>query len=328
MKLDLNSGSLTARWTLEEPQQAVFGNPFQNAGWHEVKADSGVYRQLLYSDGAEPLGRLGVRDIAVLGSYRRWALLGEPVATTSRPIDQAQALTALLAYAKSEGVDVLDCQFNMARWSTEAVEAVLPPDCHEPFGTYLVDLTVGEEAARSGFSSNHKRQLKQALKAGLSVRRSVEIEPLVSLLTAVYGRTDRKVPFSPEYLARLLAMDSDSLVAVTVESDNAIEMVLLVPHDGGRGYFLHGAARPGGVRGAAVLGHFEAMRCLMERQVPAYDLGGARPWHDDPRLQGIAEFKRRFGGPFEAVSRFQVPITRKGRLIHRTLPQLGQRLKG
>ncbi len=312
------------RWIQAEETLTPIDNPFQGAEWHTVKADAGRYLRLNLLSGDTVVGHLGVRDVSVLGTYNRWALLGEPVALQDDPINQREALQSLISFAHGQGIDVIECQFNMARWLTDAVEHTVPSECHEAFGTYVVDLRDGMDAVKSGFSSNHKRQMKQAIKASAQVRDQVEREPLLELLSQVYGRTGRKSPFSAEYLDRLLATQDLSLVTVTVEGPDGIEMAIIVPYDSRRGYFLHGAAKPGGLRGAAVLGHFEVMRLLSERGVPEYDLGGARPWHQDKRLQGIAEFKRRFGGPFEAVSRFTIPLTRKGRLIHKTIPGIGQ----
>ena len=314
------------RWAISDSGTNSITNPFQDAIWHAVKGDAGRYTRLELIQDAELIAHLGVREISVLGAYKRWALMGEPVSINGTDIDQNAALSALVHFARAQNVDVLDCQFNMARWATDAIEHALPSEFQEAFGTYVVDLTAGMDAVKSGFSSNHKRQMKQAIKASLVVREGVEHSPLMDLLGQVYGRTGRTAPFSKEYLHRLLNTDDLQRVEVTVEGPDGVEMVLIAPYDQQRGYFLHGAARPGGARGAAVLGHFEVMRILAERGVLQYDLGGARPWHEDKRLKGIAEFKRRFGGPFEAVSRFKLPLTRKGRLVHKTIPGIGNLL--
>ncbi|MCA9538928.1 MAG: GNAT family N-acetyltransferase, partial [Myxococcales bacterium] len=266
-------------------------------------------------EGGRCLARLALREITVPGVYRRWALLGEPVPTTA-PVDHAVALAALARLARAQRVDVLDCKFNMARWATAAVEAVVPASAHELFGTYLVELGDGLDGVLKGMRTNHRRLWRKIEQLGPEVRHRLDFEPFLALLDETYQLTGKKMPHGAAYLRTLLTTPAVPVVAVGVHHEGALQAGVLVAHDRHRGYYLHGAARRDGLPGAAVMAHVEAMRLLIERGVPIYDLGGARPEHSDARLAGIADFKRRFGGPFEAVSRFEWPLTRRGAWLH------------
>ncbi|MCB9549800.1 MAG: GNAT family N-acetyltransferase [Myxococcales bacterium] len=303
-----------ARWL--PPADAARGRPeavFQRLAWHRHKRDAGRYRVLEWVVDGARLARVALRDVRVPGLYRRWALLGEPD-WVGAPGDARAALADLLDAARAEGVDVVDCQFNMARWPPEA----LPPGAEAAdFGTYVVDLRGGLDAVVQGLSSGHRRDWRRGLRDGLETRERVHPAEFIALLRETYAHGDKALPFSEAYLRRLLESPAIPTLQVGVYADGALQAAALVPYDARRGWYLHGGVRRPGPVGAAVLAHVDVMARLIERGVPAYDLGGVRPGTTDPRLAGIADFKRRFGGAFEPVARWRVALSARARLVDR-----------
>lgn len=286
---------------------------FQRPQWHDHKGDFGRYLVLEWVPDGARRARIALRDVYVPGVYRRWALLGAPewIGQTN---NEATALADLLATARRRGVDVVDCRFNMARWHPDA----LPPEAHhEPFGTYTVDLTPGLDPVIQGLSSGHRRDWRRGLRDGLTVRERVHPDDFIALLTQTYEHGGKKQPFSERYLRRLLEAPQIPTLQVGVYQGDQLTAAALVPYDRHRGYYLHGGVTRPAPIGAAVLAHMSVMERLIGKGVAAYDLGGVRPGADDARLVGIADFKRRFGGGFEPVARWQVVLTARGRLAEK-----------
>ncbi|MEZ4475018.1 MAG: GNAT family N-acetyltransferase [bacterium] len=305
------------RW--HPPADRERGRPegvFQRLAWHRHKGDAGRYRVLEWVPDGARRARIALRDVYLPGLYRRWALLGEPD-WIGPPGDARAALDDLLAVAVAEGVDVVDCQFNMARWPPDA----LPPEAEvSDFGTYVVDLRGGIDAVVRGLSSGHRRDWRRGLRDGLTARERVHPAEFIELLRETYAHGAKEMPFSAPYLRRLLEAPEVPTLQVGVYAQGALQATALVPYDGRRGWYLHGGVRRPGPVGAAVLAHMDIMARLCERGVAAYDLGGVRPQTTDPRLAGIADFKRRFGGMFEPVARWRVLLSARARLVDRLRP--------
>ena len=247
--------------------------------------------------------------------FKRWVLQGEPYQVADS-ITQETILTSLQGFAKDSGVDLMTCTFNMARWSEEATRAIIPEEAVEPFGTYLLDISTGMASIEAGMRGNFRRSLKKARNEQPRITTSVPVAEFMDLLSTSYGQTGRAVPFSRAYFDGLLNRPAIRTVCVGIyTAEGRLDATGLAVYDDYRGYYLHGAARRDGLHGAAILLQCELMERLIEAGVPRYDLGGARLETDDKRLAGIAAFKRRFGGEYEPVGRFQWPISRRGRFF-------------
>jgi lipid II:glycine glycyltransferase (peptidoglycan interpeptide bridge formation enzyme) len=106
---------------------------------------------------------------------------------------------------------------------------------------------------------------------------------------------------------------------VSVWHGQALQAALIAAHDRVRGYFVHGVSADSPAQGATVLLHLATMQRLKERGVRCYDFGGVPVGEMSERLAGIARFKQRFGGKFEARARFTLILDDRGRRLGRAL---------
>lgn len=284
-------------------------NAFQTPTWHAIKQDAGRYRVLAWHAGGERRALMGLREQWIPGVLRRWSLLGEPIPTAA-PIDQPVALAALLSFAAQRKVDLLDCWFNMARWQPDAIPLAAE---RQDFGTYTVALDAPLDAIIGRMSKGHRRDYRRGLREGCAVVEGIDAPTLGSLLDETYAHGDKARPFDLPYLERVLSAEVLPKVVVSVRFEGQVVATVVAPHDPRRGYYLHGGTRRPAPIGASVIAHVEAMRRLQARGVACYDLGGVRP-EGEGRLAGIGDFKRRFGGLFEPVIRWRMPLSRVGRL--------------
>ncbi len=313
---------LTCRWA---PAAAppLPGGLFQSPAWFALKRPGGEYRALELVRAGRRVGGLGVRSVRTAGLVRRWELLAAPVAAPDETFDQAEALRAVLAFARREGADLVECFSNMARWTHPEVGAVLAEfeAETEAFGTYLLALAPGPEALRAGMHSEHRRLLRKAEAAGVVVRPLLPPDPFVELMDETYGRGGKDRPFDEPYLRRLIEAPGLDRLLVSAWTGDTLEAAAIVPYDRERGYYLHGASRTGCAQGATVAVQMAVISGLAAAGVVAYDLGGARRETTDERLRGIFRFKERVGGVFEDCLRWRCPLTALGRgglaLAHR-----------
>jgi hypothetical protein len=222
---------------------------------------------------------------------KKWVLYG------SFSENGQEGLKQLFHQARQQGIFQVESNFNMARWENrDMLEEMVT--ITEPFGTYLIDLSLEKETLFSNLHRHHRRTVRYANREGLVVDFNLKIEELENLMALAYRKTGRDNPFKRSYFQALKRRFQKNYLLAGVISNQGVEAALLVPYDQQRGYYLHGGARMDGVRGAANLLHWEMILRLKEMGVLYYDLGGARASTDDPRLKGIFKFKERFGGKF------------------------------
>lgn len=207
-------------------------------------------------------------------------------------------LEALFVLGRRQGIFQVECAFNMARWSDKVLLTEVGAEIIEEFGTYVVDLEQNHDQLWSGLHGKHRNMINRAGRDGLEVRFDVTAETFIAMMDETYAKGGVANPFSHSYLTHLFALSGKRLLLAGVFSAQGLEAGAVVPWDGSRGYFLHGATRSDPRPGAANLLHWEVMLELKRRGVAGYDFGGARRDTNDPRLAGIFRFKERFGGTF------------------------------
>lgn len=312
---------VTWRWAARDaPPEA--GSIFQTSGWFAVKRPGGRHRVAECLRDGRRVASMGLREVRTAGVVKRIELLAEPRGETGETLDQAEALSAFLAFARREGIDLVESFSNMARWTHPGLAAVLSDAETEPFGTYRVDLSPGVDALRAGMHSEHRRLLRKAEAAGVIVRPILPADAFIDLMDETYGRGGKERPFDEAYLRRAIdARETLDLLVFSAWSGDTLEAAAIIPFDRSRGYYLHGASRTNAAQGATVAVQMAAMAALEAKGVGAYDLGGARRETTDERLRGIFRFKERVGGVFEDCVRWRCALTAVGRgglaLAHR-----------
>jgi len=313
----------SVRW-LQAESRARFQprNVFLKPGWTAHARDQGESLFLELVHESRRLGLLTVQDWRLPGAFRQWTLLAEPD-LLDPDVTQAETLDALLSLARRNSVDLVQSFSNMARWTDPAIPGRLADGELTPFGTYVVDLSGGLDAVIAGMHGQHRRLMRKGHKAAVEVRDSVDARAFVALMNETYERGGRKQPFPERYLERLIDDPQVPLIAVSAHAEGTLQAAVLVPHDGRRGYYLHGGSRARATPGASVLAHLRVMERLLEQGTPQYDLGGARRETDDQRLAGIFRFKRHFGGYFEDCVRWRLALTMVGRAVRAGARRLG-----
>lgn len=264
-------------------------NPFLSAAWLQVMQASGAVSGCVEIPCAE--GSAWVGEARMFG-MRKWVLYGE-FGQDARDLWQQ-----LLQRAKAAPVFRVESTFNMSRWREdhfwpEGIRRL------QSFGTYALDLTQSEADLWQGVHGKHRNMIRRAEREGVVVENRLDLTLFHDLLLQTYGRGGKTPGYSLAYLESLQRHLGENLVMAGAYKAGELMAGLLVPFGCQRGYYLHGATRPGGTPGASNLLHWQVMRQLRHKGVGVYDLGGARLQTDDPRLRGIFQFKQRFGGVYE-----------------------------
>ncbi|MBF0311331.1 MAG: GNAT family N-acetyltransferase [Magnetococcales bacterium] len=272
-------------------------NLFLQEKWHAFMAEMGAisgYRAL-----STPEGELFVGEVRRF-RQTQWVLFGAPEQ------GQRTVLDSLFDQARQQGVFRIESRFNMARWREE--ELPTPARTLLPFGTYRLPLDGDADTLWKRLDPDHRRMIRKAREVGLDIRWEVPCAEFHALMEQTYAFGNAPCPYGLSYLQRLHHHLGSQLLSLGAFQNNKFVAGLLVPLDNHRAYYLHGARSSDAPPGTPVLLHWILLQRLLETGVAAYDLGGARPQTDDPRLRGIFFFKSRFGGPFEACSQWQADL--------------------
>lgn len=182
---------------------------------------------------------------------------------------------------------------------------------HAPYGSYVIDLTLSEDALWKGINSSHRRQIKRAQKNGVSIRHGQEHVAVVhGLVRDTFQRS--KLPFmsAAEFRRMALAL-GDNVRILIAEHENRVQACALIPYSNRAAYYAYGGTADAPATGAMHLLHWEAMRWFGANGVRRYDFAGSRI---DPeagsKQAGLKTFKERFGSTLMRGYMWKYPFNR------------------
>lgn len=221
------------------------------------------------------------------------------------PADAARRLAFLGSdIAKALSPSPFCVRFDL-RWPRGAVVAAggvrkAPVDIQPP-DTTIVDLTVDEDAILAGMKSRSRRNIRKALKHGVTVRRTDDVSEFYRLYETTAER-DRIAIHSAAYYEAVVALSADSdaveVEVLIAEYRQTPIAAVIVAFSGPEAVYLYGASsNEHRETMPAYALQWEAMRRAKSRGCVEYDLFGIPP-SDDPGhpMHGLYRFKTGFGG--------------------------------
>lgn len=187
-----------------------------------------------------------------------------------------------------------------------------------PYGSHILDLTLGEEKLWSMLHSKHRNNIRNATKKGVTIHSGPEhIHTAFELVKGSFSRSSK----SP--LARLrleMRMNFPAFerqtrgfgenVKILVASFEGVpQAAVVLPFSHHSAYYMHGGSIASPLTGAMNLLLWEAIRTFSNQGVRSFDFCGARI---DPapgsKAEGIIKFKERFGGVLKKGYTWKYPL--------------------
>ncbi len=307
--------------------------PHLGDGWIAYRSALGLQPQyVVVRDSARAIDAVGVVYLA----KSRLKIWKRPVASADclpRPVDgksdaeyaTARAL-ALVTAARRE------------RWQSLAVESFdgpsPPPDlaaagfaARERF-EFTIDLRPDDDERWSSTKQSHRRKIRKAEKAGVTITTATSAAPELHALQKFTSERRRDQGEEMDYLSEeryrllcdALAADDDSGLAVLGHLDGEPVSAMLIATHGRRAYYLLGGTNARGLEANAASRVFwEATRTLRERGIEFLNLGGVPHDAADPSspAHGLYRFKIGWGttpepcrsGTIESVQNVASPVT-------------------
>jgi hypothetical protein len=166
-----------------------------------------------------------------------------------------------------------------------------------PYGTYLVDLTQPEELLWDKLSSSHRRKVRLAQKADVTIKSGLEyLEPVYELVRDTFKRSGLGFMNYPSFERQMLELKENVKVFVA-EHEGRIQGGMVMPFSNYSAYYVYGGSVPEPIRGAMNLLHWNAIQLFRELGVKRYDFVGVRINPEKgSKQEGLMMFKERFGG--------------------------------
>jgi len=181
------------------------------------------------------------------------------------------------------------------------------------FGTYYLDLIAhDEEALFSKLHGKHRNAIRNAENKGVCIRFGPEtLEDFYRLYIETTSRSGLYCEPYSYFTEMHRALQQNVLCGIAMHEDKPLGG-LFMPYTRFGAFYLHGAsAEKQSVNGAMSLLHWEAIRWLKAQQVRRYDFVGARLSNiTGTRLEGIQQFKKRFGAELETGYLWKTDINR------------------
>lgn len=158
--------------------------------------------------------------------------------------------------------------------------------------TYILNLSNSMEEIGSNFHTNTKRNIKNAIKHHIDIRKNIEFEEFYEIINKTFIRQGSKAPFKKEKIKKYietLEKKGNFISFGAYTSDNRLISVSGLVYDDTTAYLLfNGIDIANQVRGANTLLVKETIK-YFQGKCEIYDFEGSM-------LLGVEEFYRRFGG--------------------------------
>lgn len=197
-----------------------------------------------------------------------------------------------------------------------------------PFGSFIIDLQLSEEALWNKIHKNHRNRIRVAEKNGVEIRFGPDLIKDYILLDSVTWRRSNKKGMSESFLSELIdSFPDNNLLAVAYKDDKPQGGAFLL-FNNKTSYYLNGASCNVPEQGAVALLQWRCIQYIKAKSVHFYDFVGCRI-NEDPKskYQGIQDFKRRFGGELVSGYLFKVIFNRPMYLLFRMVVSIKNRTR-
>jgi hypothetical protein len=164
-----------------------------------------------------------------------------------------------------------------------------------PWGSYVVDLTKSETAIFDSFESGLKNRIRRGTKDGVVVATTCDIDKIYRSIRETMERQSMLFYPSQAYLCELQRRLGEKITFYVAEQAKGLQGCAVVVHNHRGAFYYFGGSASDPSPGSLTLMQYEIIKDLKTKNVPVYDLMGARlTTNNDPKIEGIQRFKRRF----------------------------------
>jgi hypothetical protein len=196
-----------------------------------------------------------------------------------------------------------------------------------PFGSFRIDLTIGEEALWKRVHNKHRNVIRNAEKKGVVIKTGPQHLRTAFELTRLsfersasgpLGRLRVRARLDYETFRSQIQSLGDNAMVFVAEHDGVPQGAAVIPFSRHAAYYMHGGSADSPLTGSANLMQWEIIKRFSGMGVRAYDFFGARVNPDaGSKIEGIMRFKERFGGEFVRGYMWKMPCRPfKYRLYH------------
>ncbi|HTY52985.1 MAG TPA: hypothetical protein VMB35_07305 [Methanomicrobiales archaeon] len=205
------------------------------------------------------------------------------------PTEEKEFLESALSFLKANGHDFV-LQSPAYGFFTACPDRAVAI----PFGTYYLDLAPDEKDLWAGLHTNHRKNVKQALKKGVMVSTGREHLPAVyDLIAGTLGSGNLHIPTFEDLDRKLEHLGSHAEVFTAFGTDGKAEGCVISFFSRPCAYGIYSA-------GKATYPFWKAILYFRERGVKRFDFVGARVNPDEgSKIAGIQRFKSGFGSDME-----------------------------
>jgi hypothetical protein len=226
--------------------------------------------------------------------FRRIVLTSEPVSLFPESTSEEEQafldeVLRLCAKGKQIGADSISAQAN-------AVFRTVPSSSDSlPWGSYTVDLTKSETAIFDSFDSAHKNRIRKGIRDGVVVRTTSDINTIYQNVKETMVRQNLLFFPSLHYLDELQRRLESRITFYIAEHANRLQGSAVIVHNQHGAFYYYGGSISEPSPGSLTLMQSEIIKDLKKKNIPVYDLMGARlTTGNDAKIEGIQRFKRRF----------------------------------
>jgi hypothetical protein len=164
-----------------------------------------------------------------------------------------------------------------------------------PWGSYVVDLCQPEAAVFARFHPKHRNKIRNADSQGAIVSTTSDTHLVHDILKQTMIRQNLLFYPSVPYLEALQRNLKEHITLYVAKQGDQPQGTAIVVHNHLGGFYYYGGSIPRPATGSLNFMQFEIMKDLQRKNVPVYDLMGARiDTGGDEKLEGIQHFKSRF----------------------------------
>ncbi|HKK39574.1 MAG TPA: GNAT family N-acetyltransferase [Cryomorphaceae bacterium] len=152
--------------------------------------------------------------------------------------------------------------------------------------TYLLNIEPDEDDLLANFSSERRKNVKDALKKKLSVEKDYNPDKVVARVQQTLNNSG--INYNYDYLRRII--DGEFSYTISVISGNDVAATAVIVFDSSRAYYVAGGTgKDPSMAGASALVLWEAIKEAKRRGIPTFDFCGSN-------VPSIEKFFRGFGG--------------------------------